>query len=114
MKITKEIAKKIENKARELVAEYNPYLAESIKYFIDMKPMFLYAGEAMTREEIDNAYLETALKDARKGFEERRAGYYDKYYRYSRTDEGKAYDAGQKIAADNYQCPELTVIECNG
>ena len=34
------------------------------------------------------------LTDEQKGYTDRKAGYYDKWYRYNRADDGAAYDAG--------------------
>jgi hypothetical protein len=49
--------------------------------------------------------------DEQIGFNDRKAGYYDKWYRYNRADSGAAYDKGcTRAAADN--CPEhFTLIE---
>lgn len=117
MRITKELKKQFEAKARELCAAYNPYIEESIKYAIGGVPRFLRGNQSFTREQIDADYIETASKDIQRGYEERMVGSYDKWYRYSHADEGKAYDAGQRMAADNPKCPaEFTVIEiaeCN-
>ena len=117
MKITKELKKQFEDKAKELCAEFNPYIRQSIQYAIGGSPRFLVNDKSFTREQIDAEYIEIASKDIQKGYEERMAGYYDKWYRYSRSDEGCAYDAGQKIASNSPKCPaEFNVIEiaeCN-
>ena len=117
MRITKELKKQFEAKAQELCAEFNPYIEQSIKYAIDGTPHFLLNGKAYTKEQIDADYIETATKDIQRGFEERMVGSYDKWYRYSHADEGRAYDAGQKMASETGKCPaEFTVIEiaeCN-
>lgn len=117
MRITKALKKQFEEKAKELCSSYNPYIKESIEYQIDMKPMYLRNGQALTREQIDADYIETATKDIQRGYEERMVGSYDKWFRYSHSDEGRAYDAGQRMAADNPKCPaEFSVIEiaeCN-
>lgn len=117
MKITKALRKQFEEKARELVAAFNPYIKESIKYYIAMKPMFLWRDKQYTKEEIDNAYYETALKHIENGFKERMVGSYDKYYRYTYADEGKAYDAGQEMATKHPKCPKecfiIEIAECN-
>ncbi len=91
----------------------NPYIKKATKYFIGSTPMFLYAGEHMTKEEIDKAYIETAKKDIRNGYNERAVGYYDKWYRYTRADEGRAYDLGVRLAADTAGCSEeFNIIPC--
>lgn len=38
------------------------------------------------------------VKDALVGYLDCQAGYYDKWYRYNHSDEGKAYDLGRLIA----------------
>lgn len=114
MKITKAMKKMFENKARELVQSYNPYIKRSVEYAIGGTPMFIFLDKSMTKEEIDNAYIETAVKDIQAGYEQRMVGYYDKWYRYNHSDEGRAYDAGQRMAADTDKCPdEFQIIECS-
>lgn len=113
MKISKALRKQFEDKARELVARCNPYIEQAVKYAVGGTAMFLYAGQAMTLDEINQAYFETAVKDIQYGYEQRMVGYYDKWYRYSHTDEGAAYDAGQRMAADTGKCSkEFHIIEC--
>lgn len=105
--------KQIAELARKALASGNPYEAKATKYFIGYTPMFLYAGEQMTKEQIDAAYIETASKDIKNGYNERGVGYYDKWYRYSRADEGRAYDLGVKLAAETAGCTEdMTIIPC--
>lgn len=59
---------------------------------------------------IDSA--RTAAADYQKGFAERLAGYYDKWYRRRRRDEGKAYDQGVMAAARDPRCkPDCVIIE---
>ena len=114
MRITKALKTTIDNIAKELVTTYNPYVEKAIKYFIGDTPMFIYADTVMTKEQIDNAYYETAVKDVIRGYEERMVGYYDKWYRYSHADEGRAYDRGQRLATENPKCScEFYIIECN-
>lgn len=113
-RITKALNKQFEEAARKLVETYNPYIKKSIKYFVDGEPRYLYFDISMTKKEIDDAYFETALKDLTNGYKERMVGYYDKWYRYCHADEGRAYDAGQKIATENPKCSdEFNIIECN-
>lgn len=113
MRITKELKKAFADKAQELVQRYNPYIARATKYAVGDVPMYLYAGKSMTKEQIDDCYLETALHDMQRGYEERMVGFYDKWYRYSHADEGAAYDIGVRMAADNPKCrPECQYIEC--
>lgn len=113
MRITKALKAEFEAKVAEIVKNYNPYIKEAIKYSVGNTPMFIYANTCMTKEEIDKAYMETALKDIQRGYEERMVGYYDKWYRYNHADEGTAYDAGQRIAIKNPKCSgEFQIIEC--
>jgi hypothetical protein len=58
--------------------------------------------------------IRTAEADYKKGFAERMVGYYDKWYRRCRQDEGKAYDRGVMAAAKDPGCkPECVIIECD-
>lgn len=109
-KITKAQIKEL---AIEALRRGNPYEAKAIKYRIGYTPMFLYAGTRMTKEQIDQAYLETACKDIINGYNERGVGYYDKWYRYTRADQGRAYDLGVRLAADTAGCAEeVNIIPC--
>ena len=50
--------------------------------------------------------------DEKKGYTDRLAGYYDKWYRYNRQDEGAAYDKGCVKAVNSGKCPDyFTLIE---
>lgn len=109
-KITERQVKELATKALE---RGNPYIKAATKFFVGNTPMFLYAGESMTKEAIDKAYFETACKDIRNGYNERAVGYYDKWYRYTRADEGRAYDFGVRLAAGTAGCTEeMTIIPC--
>lgn len=109
-KITKAQIKEL---AIEALRRGNPYEAKATKYMIGYTPMFLYAGTHMTKEQIDAAYIDTASKDIANGYGERAVGYYDKWYRYTRADGGRAYDLGVKLAAATAGCvEEMTIIPC--
>ncbi len=55
---------------------------------------------------------ETTVKDFQAGKRDRCAGYYDKWYRYNRADDGAAYDAGCKAAIDSGKASDhVTIIE---
>ena len=56
------------------------------------------------------------LTDEDRGYKDRCAGYYDKWYRYHRLDNGAAYDQGCVRAVNSGRCPEhFTLIEaCEG
>lgn len=117
-KITKALKKRFEEKAKELCERYNPYREDrecSTPYFIGKTPMFYFKAlnKSLTKEQIDVEYIDTAVKDIQYGYEQRMAGYMDKWYRYNHADEGAAYEAGQRMAADTGKCPEeFTIIEC--
>ena len=50
--------------------------------------------------------------DEQRGYKDRLAGYYDKWYRYNRIDDGAAYDKGVVRAVDSGKCPDhFTLIE---
>ena len=48
--------------------------------------------------------------DYKKGYKERMAGYYDKWYRYNHKDDGAEYDRGCSAAASDPKCPANVVI----
>lgn len=91
----------------------NPYKKNSVKFFIDREERFIFAGSVFTADQLDNEYKKTAEKDILNGYSERLVGYYDKWYRYTRADEGRAYDLGVREAANNEKCTnEMHIIEC--
>jgi hypothetical protein len=50
--------------------------------------------------------------DYDRGKIDRLAGYYDKWYRYNRQDDGAEYDRGALDAVNSGKCPEhFTLIE---
>jgi len=54
-----------------------------------------------------------SVNDFNAGKRERMAGYYDKWYRYHRADDGSAYDQGCMEATNNKRCPaDCTILEC--
>ena len=101
-------SKEIAKIAMDLVAKNNPYLKRphSIAFNIGENPMYLYHNEFCPRAQLDSDYYETCIKDITAGYKERKAGYYDKWYRYARADEGAAYDAGVRLAAEESECSE--------
>ena len=97
----------------KVIAQGNPYVDKAVQFFKDKRPMFLYADKVMTLEELNEAYRKTAEHDIRNGYKERNVGYYDKWYRYNRADEGRAYDAGVKMAIESGKAPgDYNIIEC--
>lgn len=101
--------------ATKLINRYNPYLKEATKcQTLDGKEYYLWHdGILYTKEQLDNCYRETAEKDIIHGYEERMTGYYDKWYRYNRCDEGAAYDEGVKYATKDSNCSDyMHIIPC--
>ena len=109
-KITAQELKELAQKARDAG---NPYIARAIRFFVDGSDRYIFGGKAETKETLDAEYIKTATKDIQRGYEERMGGWYDKWYRYSRADEGRAYDLGVRLAASRDNCKaEMTIIEC--
>jgi len=54
--------------------------------------------------------------DETKGYLDRIAGFYDKWYRYNRNDDGAAYDAGcrRAISSGKVKTDSFTLIEASG
>lgn len=91
----------------------NPYKEKSVLFFFDKEERYIFAGEVFTADQLDNEYRKTAEKDIVNGYNERSVGYYDKWYRYTRADQGRAYDLGVREAANNEKCTnEMHIIEC--
>lgn len=53
---------------------------------------------------------QTNVNDFNSGKSDKKAGFYDKWYRYNRQDSGAAYDAGFKSVEFT---KEITIIECS-
>ena len=52
--------------------------------------------------------------DEQRGYNDRLSGYYDKWYRYNRQDDGAEYDRGCRLARGNSECVgRCTFIESN-
>ena len=103
----------IKEAVAKAIASGNPYIKKSVQFFIDHTPMYLYAGQMMTKEQLDTEYAKTAEHDIQMGYKDRMVGYYDKWYRYSHADEGRAYDLGVRIATASPKCPEeFNIIGC--
>lgn len=97
----------------KVIAGGNPYYKEATQFYVDRKVMFLFHGEIVDKDTLDREYRKTAEHDLMNGYKERMVGYYDKWYRYSRADEGRAYDEGVRLAvADNRCKAEFHIIEC--
>lgn len=105
--------KMMDETVAKVMAQGNPYIDTAVKFFIDRKPMYLYAGEMMTAEQLNDEYRKTAEHDIKNGYDERMVGYYDKWYRYARADKGRAYDEGVKLATASDKCKEeMQIIPC--
>ena len=53
-----------------------------------------------------------ARDDYRYAQEDCKQGFYDKWYRYNRKDDGLAYDLGWQHANETYKIEKVTFIEC--
>lgn len=114
MNITKKLKNRFAVKAAELEKAFNPYKAKATKYNISGEQRYLYGDKSYTEDEIAKAYIDTAAKEIESGYTERMVGYYDKWHRYRMADEGTAYDAGARMAADDPKCPhDFQIIEFN-
>ena len=50
--------------------------------------------------------IKKQLTDEQRGYKDRLAGFYDKWYRYNRKDDGADYDKGCVRAVDSGKCPD--------
>lgn len=74
-----------------------------IEYNIGNKKSYLLPdGTKITEEELKVL----KEKNFNKGYQDRMAGYYDKYYRYNTFDNGASYDAGYESATKKDNCPK--------
>ena len=81
-----------------------------VKYFIGTEEHIIANGEDITE-----AVKATEAADEKRGYDERMAGYYDKWYRYNRHDNGAAYDKGVARAANGGKCMgDMIIIPCMG
>ena len=86
-------------------------IAELAKKALDAGNPYYRTHPNELPEKLDKDYLETASKDILFGYRDRMVGYYDKWYRYNRADEGRAYDLGVRRAADTEGCAqEMRII----
>lgn len=100
---------------KSITITHNPYKEQSIKFFVDREARYIYRdGKVYTEEEINEAYKKTFEHDKEMGRKDRLVGYYDKWYRYNRADQGYAYDQGVKEALNDPTCAEeMHIIPCN-
>lgn len=110
-RITKALKATFKTMAEELANTHNPYKDKAIRYYVDGDIRYIYNNKTYTEQGIKDAYVETALHDIENGYSERAVGYYDKWYRYSHSDEGRAYDKGQKYASETLtKIPENVIF----
>lgn len=85
-----------------------------ITYYINGETRYLLAnGESITTAQYEAIKAATAQKDEAAGYRDRKAGYYDKWYRYNRADNGAAYDRGCVRAVNEGKCADdFQIIEC--
>ena len=106
--------KQIEEGALKALSLGNPYLKQATHFYVGMKSQYIYNGGVYSEEELNSIYFSTAFSDIKNGYKDRSVGYYDKWYRYNRADEGRAYDIGVQLALKEKKCPvEFHIIECN-
>lgn len=109
--MTKSTEKTIREKAQQIAQQINPYVIKSIKFYRGSTPIYLYQdGKSYTGDELNAMYAATAYKDMINGYNDRMVGYYDKWYRYTRMDEGAAYDIGVKMATAEPKCKSELII----
>lgn len=96
--------------ALALLQKGNPYIDRSVCFQVDREDRFIFRDKVCTRQELDKAYCGTAMHDIAAGYRDRSAGYYDKWYRYKRIDQGRAYDAGVTFAAKSDETAEEVVF----
>ena len=106
MKIDKDILRILTTNA----VETNPYIRKAIEHYVNGEVKYLWNGEVYSKKELDAEYIVVAGKDIEQGFKERMVGYYDKWYRYNRADEGRAYDMGVKLATKEDGCKGEMII----
>lgn len=85
-----------------------------IQFFVGKEARYITkTGEVITQEELDQMEQNRIEKDKKAGYNDRMSGYYDKWYRYNRSDNGKAYEEGQMAATYNPECEgSMTIIPC--
>ena len=104
---------RIEELAQKALAAGNPYKKVATRFFLGQETRYLAWGEVKTEKELDEDYLVSARHEIEQGYKERMVGYYDKWHRYTRADEGRAYDLGVKEAVNDPKCSEeFHIIEC--
>jgi len=54
--------------------------------------------------------ITTNQRDEEAGYRDAQTGYYDKWYRYNRSDDGSSYDKGVGRAMSEGKCPEVVIL----
>lgn len=105
----------LQQKSFEALRGGNPYKKLFTHFYVDMQDRYiLQDGSIKTEAELNLEYANTAKKDIQSGYNDRMVGYYDKWYRYTRADEGRAYDIGCQLAMKDPECSdEFHIIEVN-
>ena len=71
-------------------------------------------GDWLPAETKKEKMMTRKVTDQERGFKDRLAGFYDKWYRYNREDDGAKYDQGVVRAVNTGKCPDrFTLIEAN-
>ena len=88
-----------------------------IPFYVDRVPHYIdkLTNNVLSEDQFIKLTTANQEKDKQKGYEDRMAGYYDKWYRYNRLDEGKAYDEGQRQAIEESEgdsLPAMVIIPC--
>lgn len=86
-----------------------------IEFFVGGSPRYLDPNtlQVFTEDEYNEMVAVRVQHDFETGYKDRILGYYDKWYRYNRSDNGKAYDEGVEKATMEDKCSsECKIIEC--
>lgn len=86
-------------------ARFIPFNIDRVPYYLDK-----ITNNVLSLSDLTSLTTANYEKDEQKGYEDRMAGYYDKWYRYNRLDEGRAYDLGVQRALKDSKCPEEMII----
>lgn len=90
------------------------------KFFRNNEVFYALGENLYTEAELIAMDEERQRADEQKGYDDRNAHYYDKWYRYNRSDDGAAYDRGvvrcvneKKSAKWLKEDENFTIIEVN-
>ena len=86
-----------------------PFSIGIVPYYVDK-----VTGNRLTVDEFERIVKSNYESDKQRGYKDRVSGYYDKWYRYNRLDDGAAYDEGQRMAIKDKgdELPEMIIIPC--